>query len=435
MLQAHESIEALLKRIDEKDRLVDSYALSQLLQPEHPFFFCQQGRVDQLAYYRHDESSESYFVYPRVKAQGRLNPYRLKQLSGKNTARVLNQLDTLVEAQHLDGLKVVKIEYGFAKEISVYLSKQKHGANSAWSVERRFREQDIATLGKEIGVNPSKQNHRANSDWSVERRLREQDIATLGKEVGAQACRANLHTWSTTNPFHPHYHFHTLVLNYRLAEVDGVVDEDGEPANQLVRASWHKQRGGTSVPYTDEQTEELKQRWKQRQLNFAHWHNIAVPSLEGDGQADVRVRFLDLATDEGRARFLHDVTYFGRRPIEDYAKFTIDNPGCANPPEVLTHYANRTRVFGWWRDIKRFIAGYEPKNKRGKLSPLTGKPMLYVGAGTLDGLLELSGGDLGYIDFVKGKPVFGDFTPDEIERLKQLQHYPSDRAPPGEEQE
>ncbi|GAI67822.1 unnamed protein product, partial [marine sediment metagenome] len=133
----------------------------------------------------------------------------------------------------------------------------------------------------------------------------------------------------------------------------------------------------------------------------------------------------------GRAKWLHNLAYFGRHPIIDYAKYTIKHPDCAMPPERIQHYANITRVGGWLRDINRLLVAGDTGRDKQKRSPFTGKPMLSVGSISVESLLELSGGDLGYIDFVKGKPVFGDLTPDDIEWLKQAQHYPNERPPPA----
>lgn len=394
-------LKELLRKIDEKDRISGRKELSELLQPEHPFFADKRGFIESLSAYRHGEESTHYHFYPRVKGHLALNPYRKKQLSRGHTARFMEQLDFLIEARKLDDFKLVKIEAGFATEISVYLSKQPRATNLAWAMWQRFLERVVAVVGK---------------------------------ESSGQACRANLHLWSTENPFKSHYHFHAYVPNYRLVEVPLLEDDEGQPARELVRRSWHRQRGGTLVPYSEDELGLLRAGWRKIQLDFAHWHKISMPALEQGGEADVRVKFLNPRDTEDRARIIHDVTYFGRHPLEDYAKFTIQHPDCGNPPEVLVRYQNRARSFGWWSGIKQLTKECDSMKKRERLSQLTGKPMIYVGTISVEGLIERSGGDLGYIDFVKGKPVIGDLTPEEVERLRKMAYHPPPRPPPWPEE-
>ncbi|GAI60489.1 unnamed protein product, partial [marine sediment metagenome] len=302
------------------------------------------------------------------------------------------------EAYQLEPVKWAIIEMGFAPPITNYLSKHKHGVNLAWGCFNRF--------------------------W-------ERYVLKLDDTSSGQGYRANLHPWSSEEPLKPYYHFHVHVPNCRMVEAEGCVDEEGEQAYQLKSKPWYKQCGGMVVPFTDEQTEALKAGWRKIQLDFARRHGIRLPELEADGRADVHVRFDDPAIPLGRAKWLHNLAYFGRHPIIDYAKYTIKHPDCAMPPERIQHYANITRVGGWLRDINRLLVAGDTGRDKQKRSPFTGKPMLSVGSISVESLLELSGGDLGYIDFVKGKPVFGDLTPDDIEWLKQAQHYPNERPPPA----
>ncbi|GAJ10660.1 unnamed protein product, partial [marine sediment metagenome] len=254
----------------------------------------------------------------------------------------------------------------------------------------------------------------ANLAWRCFNRFWEHYVLKLDDKSSGQGYRANLHIWSSDNPLEPYYHFHVHIPNCRIVEAEGEVDEEGEPAYRLETKPWHRQRGGMVVPTTDEQTATLKLAWRKIQLDFAFRHGISLPKLEDDGKASAHVRFDDPTTPLGRARWLHNLAYFGRHPIIDYAYYTNDNPECAMPPERIQHYANRTRVGGWLRDTKKLLAGKDTGRDKQKRSPFTGKPMIYMGSISVNGILELSGGDLGYIDFVKGKPVFGDLTPDEV---------------------
>ncbi|GAJ22959.1 unnamed protein product, partial [marine sediment metagenome] len=80
-----------------------------------------------------------------------------------------------------------------------------------------------------------------------------------------------------------------------------------------------------------------------------------MPKLEDGGKADVHLRFDDPATPLGRAKWLHNLAYFGRHPIIDYAEYAIKHPDCDPPLERLQHYDNRTRVGGWLRDSNKLL--------------------------------------------------------------------------------
>ncbi|GAJ14390.1 unnamed protein product, partial [marine sediment metagenome] len=242
-----DDLDSLLKKIDERMRVVGIVELRKLLQPKHPFFVDKAGKLLSLCSYKHDESSVNYLCYPRVKTQHRLNPYRLLQLSRKHCSRVSNQFADLAEAYQLDPVKWAIIEMDFAAPITNYLSKHKHGASLAWGCFNRF--------------------------W-------QRYVLQLDDQSSGQAYRANLHIWSSEKPLDPYYHFHVHVPNCRVTEAEGEVDEEGEPAYRLETKSWHKQRGGMVVPTTDEQTEALKVGWRKIQLDFARRHGISLPELE-----------------------------------------------------------------------------------------------------------------------------------------------------------
>ncbi|GAI69230.1 unnamed protein product [marine sediment metagenome] len=394
-----DDLDTLLKKIDEKKRVVGMAELSKHLQPKHPFFADKEGKLLSLHSYKHDEGSKNYLCYPRVKTQHRLNPYRQKQLARRHCSRVSNRFADLAEAYQLESVKWAIIEMGFPPEITDYLSKHERGANLAWACFKRF--------------------------W-------ERYVLKLDDTSSGQGYRANLHNWSSENPLEPYYHFHVHIPNCRITEAGGELDEDGAPAYRLETKPWHRQRAGMLVPYSDDDRERLNLGWRKTLLDFAFRHGISLPKLEDGGKADVHLRFDDPATPLGRAKWLHNLAYFGRHPIIDYAEYAIKHPDCDPPLERLQHYDNRTRVGGWLRDSNKLLGAKDTGREKQKRSPFTGKPMVYVGDISVDGIIYLSDGDLGYIDFVKGKPVFGDLAPAEVEWLKQAQHYPNERPPPDD---
>ncbi|GAI69239.1 unnamed protein product, partial [marine sediment metagenome] len=124
-----DDLDTLLKKIDEKKRVVGMAELSKHLQPKHPFFADKEGKLLSLHSYKHDEGSKNYLCYPRVKTQHRLNPYRQKQLARRHCSRVSNRFADLAEAYQLESVKWAIIEMGFPPEITDYLSKHERGAN------------------------------------------------------------------------------------------------------------------------------------------------------------------------------------------------------------------------------------------------------------------------------------------------------------------
>ncbi|MBA7696068.1 hypothetical protein ES703_104710 [subsurface metagenome] len=389
-------LEAFLQSLDEKDRLVGKGEIFKLLQPKHIFFSDKQGKIVNLSYYKHDDTRSKFLCYPRVKTQHRLNPYRQKQLSRQNVARVDNSFTGLIDAYHLDPLKLAIIEFGCHTKISEYLSCHKNGRQLAWVLFNRFRDKYIT---------------------QVDERSR------------GLAYRANLHTWSSEEPNDPFYHFHTHIPNIVIVQDDSVLDQAGQPAYHLENKPWHRQRGGKLVPYNEQQVEFLKYGWRKTQLDFARRHGLKLNKLAADGKANVHVRYDDPSIPLGRARYLHNLAYFGRNPIVDYAEYTIKHPECEPPLECIQNYDNRTRVGGWLSDIKKLLPESSTRREKQKISPFTNEPMSYIGKASVEGFLLITGDDIGYLDFVKGKPYIGNLTPGEVERFKQLQYYPNERPP------
>ena len=80
-------------------------------------------------------------------------------------------------------------------------------------------------------------------------------------------------------------------------------------------------------------------------------------------------------------------------------------------------YSNRSRPFGWWRSLKALAGSQE--EEREKLHPLTGERLEYQGRYSLRELLERNH-QLGFLDVVKGRPVFSCLDRWEMDWLKSV---------------
>ena len=124
----------------------------------------------------------------------------------------------------------------------------------------------------------------------------------------------------------------------------------------------------------------LKQLWRAYLLKFAAKHGVAVSSLQGEALPVVYFQYLDWFD---QARVIHKFQYVNRRPLEDYAIYSNDNLGCADPADWLVDYRNRVRVYGWFRQLSK-ILGKETcadiKQDQSRLCPLCGDPLCLVGS-------------------------------------------------------
>jgi len=126
---------------------------------------------------------------------------------------------------------------------------------------------------------------------------------------------------------------------------------------------------------------------------------------------------------DSKAAMMGTMNYVGRNPIEDYAVYSNEQLHqehviCPDPPGWLLKYTNRSRPFGWWRSLKA-LAGSR-KEEREKLHPLTGGRLEYLGRYSLGELLARNHGQLGFLDVVKGRPVFSTFRWYELDWLKSV---------------
>jgi len=126
-----------------------------------------------------------------------------------------------------------------------------------------------------------------------------------------------------------------------------------------------------------------------------------------------------------KAAMMGTINYVGRNPIEDFAVYSNSHPDCPSPPGWLLKYQNKSRPFGWWRSLKTLAGSQE--GEREKLHPLTGERLDYLGRCSLLGLLAHNHGRLGFLDVVKGRPVFSCLDRWEMDWLLSVER---GRSPP-----
>jgi len=368
-------------------RIVGFKKLRELLRPKHSYFEGDYGWIRDFAFYK---DGNSHFCYPRVKARTRKNPYRKSQLRSKHTARTIKRLLALKESAKLDDFRVAIVVLTFPKELSEWLCQQGGDEAMAWRMFNRF--------------------------WG-------EDYSTLDDESDGQAAYVNLHKWKTVEPTEPHYHFHFIVPNYRLVENGADQDEEGNGAYEFERKSWCRQRGGRLVPFSDEVLSELKRRWHSRLVAFARRHSLRGPWMDDYQAIDVFVEYVSWDSDVGKAKLMNKLGYQSRHWVEDYAEYSNKHLDCEDPPGWLERYGNAARTFGWWRHLQSLAAGVEPESKE-KLSPVDGEPLEYEFTASLEGLIHLSGGRVGYLEFCKGQPIEGELTAEDIAWLRSVAWQP-----------
>ena len=379
----------IAKDIDRFDRVVGWRPLKDLLQPVHPFFKGKAAYLEGFAVYRRP-GSENWLVWPRIAGPrgGRMplgNPYRLRKVSRSHTARTIKALFAVADSY--------KVRLCLAHLVTTCPEPI-----SEWAVVKVSRRQ---VMWKELG--------RPFMDGL-------EDI--LGPGLGADT---NYHTWSSACPLKPHSHFHNLVANLRVVEAD-VLDEDDQPAYTMKEIPWHRQRGGKDVPLADQELIDAKKLWWRLLAAFVKKRRIDWdPGTEEEGWEGVNVWVEPRDT---KAAMMGSINYVGRNPLEDFAVYSNAHPDCSDPPGWLVKYSNRSRPFGWWRSLKALAGSQE--EEREKLHPLTGERLEYQGRYSLRELLERNH-QLGFLDVVKGRPVFSCLDRWEMDWLKSVV---KSRAPP-----
>ncbi|MBA7672401.1 hypothetical protein ES703_80577 [subsurface metagenome] len=386
------------KAVDRYDRVVGWYALKSLLQPVHPFFEGKEAYLDGFRVYRRP-GAETWLAWPQISGPrgGRMplgNPYRLRKVSRSHTARKIKALFAVADASKVM-LRIAHVMTSCPKPIS------------EWAIEKKSRRQ---VMWKELG---------RPFLGGLE------DI--VGSGLGADS---NYHTWSSECPVEPHSHFHHQLTNLRMVEAPGALDEDGEQAYHLEEIPWVTQRGGNryQVPFSDQQLVLVKQLWLKLLRDFVRKHKIDWQPPADDDAEGWREIYVNVVPKDGKMKMMGSINYCGRNPIEDYAVYSNkvlreEHAVCPDPPEWLLKYSNRSRPFGWWRNLKT-LAGSR-KEEREKLHPLTGERLEYLGSYNLRELLERN--QLGFLDVVKGKPVFSLLRDYELDWLLSVV---KSRSPP-----
>ena len=357
--------------------IVDGQKLGMLLRPKHKYYAGKGASIASMDCYE-DASTGKRLLYARVKALHRDNPYRKLQLRRQTTGRTTRDMFRLIETNKLADFRVNDLTLTVPSEVSRYLAGQlKRGRGAAWRMEERF--------------------------WK--------DLGAVGLLSPGMARSVNLHVWKTEEPVKPHFHFHELIPNYGLVPADAE-DEDGNEAVHFIKHAWDTGAGGKGGAWTEDELKTVKAVWTMVVKRFARKHGIKVAVFEDAAvTCDVATGYLRLGTQLGRVRFQHKLNYKARHWSEDFARYSRDVPDCPDPPAWLQHYDNRTRVFGWWSNLKTLTVAV--KEDKEKLSPYTGKTLEYIGNYTgdegFDLLLEKAQGRLSWVEFVRGRPVEGEY--------------------------
>ena len=388
----------LLKEVGRYDRVVGWRSLKELLQPRHPFFKGEEAYLEGFAVYRRPDAG-NWLAWPRIAGPrgGKMplgNPYRLRKISRSHTARKVKALFAVADRFEIT-LRLAHVMTSCPKPISEWAIKNKHRRSVMW---------------EELGC----------------AFLEGLDDILGGPGLGADT---NYHIWSSECPLEPHSHFHHQVANLRVVEAD-VLDEEGQPAYRMEEIPWHRQRGGERhlVPFDDQQLIDVKKLWLDLLKAFVLKHKIAWQPPADDDVEGWKEIYVNVVPKDTRASMMGSLNYCGRNPIEDFAVYSNkrlreEHVVCPDPPVWLLKYSNRSRPWGWWRSLKALAGSQE--EEREKLHPLTGERLEYMGRRSLGQMLERNHGQLGFLDVVKGRPVFSTFRWDELDWLRSVV-----RAPP-----
>lgn len=379
-------------------RLVGFRKIRDLLQPVHSFFANKKAWIESFTQY---SDADKDLVYPNIKAD-KGNPYRKHQLTSKSSTRTYKRIKNLVNSRNIDDFQVCDLTLTMPKFMSEYLAQQgKQGRELAWRLFNGFWTEDLPEVIKQPELE--------------------------------LACHVNLHVWRTQQPLEPHFHFHTLIPNYAHVKDDSedeettsliVIPVPNETALILKKWNWYRQRGGKriEVPFNNGQLELLKKLWADRLKRFCKRHSLEwsqVYDKDTDSYRDQKIDVYVYAINDW-VRFLHKLNYVSRSWLEDFANYSNANPECAAPPGWLVDYGNKSRVKGWWSNIKEFTV---EDTDKGKISPYTGEKMTCIDRCVWPNELLNAGNSFGYVDFSKGRAFESDFTNEEIEWLKSKVTY------------
>jgi len=362
--------------------------LHELLRPSHPYF---ENAAAQILNFQSYRDGDTILAYPKVVDPSRRNPYARHRTRQKHTQRTVSKIMRLKEAQRWTDLRFAVLVFTMPHQVSKWLSKRPADAPAAWRLFERW--------------------------WR-------QDYASIVHQGDAQSVYVNLHKWSTRSPNTPHYHFHMIIPNKVFVQCTDATDEDDNPAYELKHVPYHKQRGGTEVPYSDLELASLKHAWTVRVAGLARRHRILTTREIEALACDVYVQFIDLRDPGNLPKLVHRINYQSRHWIEDYAVYTNDHPHADNPPPWLEHYDNRTRIYGWMQSLTTLAGPADPKDKA-KLSPINARPMEYIGGLSLYALQNAPTGPLSGLDLARDGPLIYPLTPHDLDWLTRAIRPPS----------
>ena len=370
------SILALYPYIETLPLVANYRVLRELLQPKHDYFADKWGWLKSFYEYKFTAASAGSVYYPVVTYDDayakKNNPYRKYELSRSHSGRTVEQLKGVIDTNKLADVRLAEVTVTIPAAVSAELAAR-------------------GDAGRRIF-------------WAFFAKWLKVDFVAICGIAGELAILANQHTWLTKKPVKPHNHAHVAILNYQV--INGKLEKwFGLGLGKLYRDDSGKvRRGPVAVSYT--QLEALKIAAADRLRAACRRNGISLASIPDK----LDINFNPAAVwdkPDGRARIIHWLNYMRRSPLEDYAKYSNENPSCPGPPEFITGYRNISRPFGWWKRLKDY-GGVVAKAQAGdiqKISPVTGEAMVYIGPATLAGLMSAPAGPLYAFDMVKGLPV------------------------------
>ena len=251
--------------------------------------FCEEGR--------------HIVYYPKISNMGKLNPYRKHKTAKRSSSRLVKQLLELagyLQNKIRKGIYVIALELTFPKEFSYKLLDDFYGT-----------------------IETAKACFKDFYEWLKSTKLRDKN-----EELGLSA---NLHLWSTKNPFEPHIHFHLNWINL-------IWKRDEE---KFIRFS----------PKVD--VDKIQEVWKE----ILQRHGIDTPA-----NVDVHIRFIPIKGDwKSKNDLFRRFRYCQRSVILDFCRFfeenEFDDSLLSNKEYLLNliFYVNRRVNYGWLRYISKII--------------------------------------------------------------------------------
>lgn len=258
--------------------------------------------------------------YPEIRRSGSYegksyNPYMSYRSSLNSASRVANALRHISKEYGVKNLYVSAITFTFPKPYSL---RNNHltGWTQTWLLWKEFR------FHLEKYLNPS------------------------GK--GILAYSVNLHTWKSSDPLEPHFHFHVVLINCWAKKNPDPKSDQGS-CYSITRAK----------PNLDK--DELRRLW----TVFLHSKGIGLDHKTID------VHHWGWNMDTHANRILHYIKYCRRQWFYDFAKFCFEHPNHIPAKafkeriDRFVYYCNRTRVYGFWKYLTNLVPEkdvYDPIN-------------------------------------------------------------------------